>query len=337
VSGMACDAATVTVSPARVDLHGVRVHTVQSPYQVGTTTIRVLLPDNRASNERFSVLYVLPVEAHGEHRYGDGLTECKQHDLHNRYHLICVAPTFSDLPWYADHPSNLRLRQERYLLQVVLPFVDRTYPVTDRSNRRLLVGFSKSGWGAFSLLLRHPDLFAKAAAWDAPLMMHHPDRYGMQPIFGTEENFRRYQITRLLRSHAETLHGPPRLIVTGYGNFRQHHQEVHALLTELGIPHVYRDGPQRDHRWDSGWLAEAVRLLVRRRKQGENQQGRENRRPQLKSHEHQGHELNSPLIFWPSVLSCPSCFRRHRVLALEERARRHESLSNRADFHDGLH
>jgi hypothetical protein len=57
----------------------------------------------------------------------------------------------------------------------------------------LLLGFSKSGWGAlFSLLLRHPDVFGKAAAWDAPLVMDSPGRHGNGDIFGTPENFEKY-------------------------------------------------------------------------------------------------------------------------------------------------
>ena len=52
-------------------------------------------------------------------------------------------------------------------------------------------------------------------------------------------------------------------MLLGYDNFRSHYAAVHALLVELIIPHEDRDGPQRKHRWESGWLNEAVELLVR--------------------------------------------------------------------------
>ncbi len=111
-------------------------------------------------------------------------------------------PTFSHLPWFADHPSDPHIRQETYFLKVVLPFIERTYPVgTDRLSRALL-GFSKSGWGAWTLLLRHPDMFERAAAWDAPMTMEVP-RYGMAPIAGTQENFERYRVTTLLRERGK--------------------------------------------------------------------------------------------------------------------------------------
>ncbi len=241
----------------------VRVHEFSSPYQQGVTKVRILLPDVVQPEVRYRCLYVLPVEARDEHHYGDGLQECRQANIHNRFQLVCVAPTFSHLPWYADHPTDLEIRQESYFTRVVVPWVDENLPVQREAAGRLLVGFSKSGWGAFSLLLRHSDLFGRAAAWDAPLMMRRPDNYGMQPIFGTFANFQTYQISRLLREKSPELGNEPRLIHLGYGNFREHHERAESLLNEMGVRHVYRDGPPREHHWHSGWLPEAVELLVK--------------------------------------------------------------------------
>jgi hypothetical protein len=253
-----------TVSDAKRDSNGFLRHTVESPYQSGTTEIRVLAPDRLEKDARRPVVYVLPVEAGTGHRYGDGLIEVKTHDLHNRYGAIFVAPTFSHLPWYADHPTNPGIRQERYFLEIVVPFVEGRYPARPERDGRLLLGFSKSGWGAFSLLLRHPDRFGKAAAWDAPLTQDRPDRYGMGEIFGTPENLEPYCITKLLESRAAELgqQGEDRLILLGYGNFRAQHEQVHALMRTLKVPHAYRDGPKREHNWHSGWVPEAVELLL---------------------------------------------------------------------------
>lgn len=250
------------VSAARQDASGWLVHTVKSEFQAGETEIRVLVPQIPESARPYATLYVLPVEAGDGRRWGDAQQEILRHDIHNKYRLVCVYPTFSHLPWYADHPQQATIRQESYFLRVVVPFVERTYPVRHDSSGRLLVGFSKSGWGAFSLLLRHPDRFAKAAAWDAPLAMSQPNRYGMQEIFATQENFEGYRITSLLKQRAEELRTGSRLIHLGYGNFREQHLAVESLLQELQISHVFRDGPQRPHAWDSGWLPEAVQLLV---------------------------------------------------------------------------
>lgn len=251
------------ISAAKRDRNGFRVHTVRSAYQDAPTQLQVLLPYRMEKDQRYPVLYVLPVEAGESSRYGNGLLEVKKLDLHNKYGLICVQPTFARLPWYADHPSETTIRQEAYLLQVVLPFIERTYPAQTKAEGRLLLGFSKSGWGAFSLLLRHPRVFGRAAAWDAPMMLDRPGLYGSGDIFGTRENFEKYRISALLEKQADKLGKRARLALLGYGNFREHHQKLHEQMRRWKVPHVYQDGPKRKHDWHSGWVAQAVAFLAK--------------------------------------------------------------------------
>ncbi len=252
------------------NLDGAIVHTLDTPFQSAPTEIRVLLPDSVSDERRLPVLFVLPVEAGLGTRWGDGLSEIKRLDLHNKFGVICVAPTFSQLPWYADHPTSPDIRQEGYVVEAVLPLLRWYYPEArhDRDGR-LLVGFSKSGWGAWSLLLRHPNLFGRAAAWDAPLAMSEPGQFGSGPIFGSAENFRHYHIHQLLRDQQELLSEPSgenknniRLIHAGYGNFGKQHDATEELLNDLKIPHVFHQGPHRPHAWTSGWLPEMVSALV---------------------------------------------------------------------------
>ena len=85
----------------------------------------------------------------------------------------------------------------------------------------------------------------------------------MGPIFGNQANFNGYLVSDLVKRRAELLRVRKRLVLTGYfESFRPHHVAMHELLNELGVPHAYRDGPKRDHHWESGWLAEAVGLLL---------------------------------------------------------------------------
>lgn len=256
----------VTISPGKPDENGFLIHEVKAPDQSSATLIRVLLPTKRDPKQRFPVVYVLPVEAGSENRFGDGLKEVHRLALHDEFAAIFVAPTFSLLPWYADHPTKPEVRQESYFVNVVVPFVEKTYPAKPEANGRLLLGFSKSGWGAFSLILRHPDTFGRAAAWDAPLMMSKIGLYGNAPIFGTQENFEKYQFSKLIDTKSKPFLDDRRLILTGTGNFRDHHTKAHALLTDHKVKHEYRDGPTRKHDWHSGWVREATELLLQPRK-----------------------------------------------------------------------
>jgi S-formylglutathione hydrolase FrmB len=250
------------ISEAKNDGSGILSHTVECGYQDRPTTLRVLLPGKLEPGRRYPVVYVLPVEAGLENRYGDGLAEIAKLGLHEKYGVICVMPSFARLPWYADHPTNASIRQESYFLRVVLPFIEEKYPVLARSEGRLLLGFSKSGWGAWALLLRHPDRFGKAVAWDAPLRMDAPGKYGSGEIFGDAANFSQYQVSRLLEQQAGKLGDGKRLALLGHGNFRGEHQATHEAMTRLKIPHEYRDSPSRKHDWHSGWVAEGMAFLA---------------------------------------------------------------------------
>jgi S-formylglutathione hydrolase FrmB len=252
------------ISAASVDSDGFQQFQVRSAYQAGETIIRVLLPEGFQADRQYRVMFVLPVLAGPTYKqYGDGLDVIRRAGLHTRHQLICVSPSFSHLPWYADHPTNREIRQESYLLKVVLPWVREKYPIKAGAESCLLLGFSKSGWGAYSLLLRHPDLFGRAAAWDAPLNMAAPSKYGMSIVFENQQNFEPYRVTTLLERHATEYRGrPARFGLFGYGNFREQHTAVHDLMQRLEIPHEYRDGPARDHTWDSGWVPEAVEFLT---------------------------------------------------------------------------
>jgi S-formylglutathione hydrolase FrmB len=243
-----------------------RHHLLTSPRQSGPCSLKVLLPDHISPNinEKLRVLYLLPVEAGESTRWGNCFDEVVKLDLHNRHRLICVFPSFSDLPWYADHPSDQNRQQEAYFLRDVIPFVESNYPACSDAHSRLLVGFSKSGWGAWSLLLRNPDTFSRAAAFDAPMMMSEPGKYGSGPIFGSAENFQKYRITSLLSQRVEILKcGPARLSLFGKGNFESEHQQLIGLMRTSGIPLEVFSDRERSHSWNSGWLEEAVAWVAR--------------------------------------------------------------------------
>ena len=108
--------ASATVSDATKQKDGMLSHSVLSPFQAGKTKIDVLLPEQLRSDALHKVLYVLPVEPHDGRYCGDAMAEIRQHGFHNKYQLICVMPTFSHPPWYADHPSDPYIRQESHFL-----------------------------------------------------------------------------------------------------------------------------------------------------------------------------------------------------------------------------
>lgn len=251
------------------DKNEIKLHRIYSPFQKDSTTVRVILPDNFSIHKNYKVLYVLPVREEFNRKNGDGLVEIIKYDLHNKYNLICVSPGFTYSPWYADHSTDNTKQDESHFLKTVLPFVDENYPTIRTKEGRLLLGFSKSGWGALTLLLRNPEIFYKAAGWDIGIRIdtgpiEESERTKrIERLFGDKENFEKYRISTLLKNNGKQLGNKPRFFYYNTEGIRAKGGVViHSLMVELEIPHKYLFEPFRKHQWDSGWFPAAVEFLV---------------------------------------------------------------------------
>lgn len=240
-------------------------YTVSSTRQRFETIIRVLVPDEIERIEHPRVVYALPSSPELSHRSGDVIETVLAEDLHNRHGMVVVAPTYAEWPWMTDLPDNPMFEQVLYLLEDVLPVFDQRYP----GSRRLLVGYSKGGCASLQLLLRYPELFHACALFDSPIMKELPDQWEMPYYWGHPERYRDFAIPGLLRERGRALGDLARVAVLGYANFGtdapdwtfDHLAAGHALMDELGVPHVYDNSTYRAHRWDSGWLGQAFAAL----------------------------------------------------------------------------
>jgi hypothetical protein len=137
---------------------------------------------------------------------------------------------------------------------------------TSGTEQHWLIGFSKSGIGGQTLILRHPDKFTLAASWDFPADMNAYDEYGVTnsgASYGTDANFQaNYRLTSaLLAAHAAPFQANNRIWIGGYQLFQQDMTDYAALLTAQGIKHTTQTPTAMDHRWDSGWVPIALAAL----------------------------------------------------------------------------
>ena len=232
--------------------NGIETFVVTSDYQPQPANLYVLLPDGFATTNRYKVLYVLPAWQ----RSRDGIDEVKKQNLANKHNIICAGPDFCTMPWYVDNPTNSRIRYDSYLPDVIVPFIDKTYPTIAAPEGRLVMGFSKSGGGAVSLLLRHPEVFGRAGSWDGSVMADNRPEF-----YGTKQDFAHYYIPNLLAERADMLRDKPaRIAITGLGFGGT--VRAHALMNELRIPHYCDDTLRGSHDWKSGWLPPLVDILM---------------------------------------------------------------------------
>lgn len=249
---------------------GADVYTLHSPYLAAAEQVKVLVPDGYDKQRSCRVLYILPVEAGFKSHFGYGLKTLKDLDAHNRHDLILVQMGFPTAPWFGDHATDPQIRHSTYLRETVVPFIEKTYSTLGTREGRLLFGFSKSGWGAFSLLLRNPEFYGYAAAWDAPLMFT-TFHFGMEALFGTPAQLDAYRPDLLANQADGEFKERTRLVLGGeklWGTMRQppggrsHTVVFHELLTQNGVKHVYRPDLAAPHTWNAAWAGPLLEDLM---------------------------------------------------------------------------
>ncbi|HZS53367.1 MAG TPA: PQQ-dependent sugar dehydrogenase, partial [Bryobacteraceae bacterium] len=257
---------SMTVGTPTVDANGVKSYPVTSVYQGSAVQIiRVLEPTNPTPGKPRRFLYVLPVESGVtslSSTYSDGLEELRLLDVPNRFNITLIAPSFNYEPWYGDNISDPTARMESFIVNDLVPFGD-TFAQDSNIPQRFLIGFSKSGNGALFLILRHPNVFSEAAAWDCPAQLSDLSAYSALPMnFGTQANFNLYNIPALVSSNAQAFQSQNRLWISGdQAIFTADMTQLHQELTAASIPHTWVQGGARVHTWSSGWLDGAVTAL----------------------------------------------------------------------------
>ena len=257
----------VIEGPVKDDAKGIQVFTVSSPYTGGKNRIEVLLPDKLEPGKKYPVLYVLPVGGDFGGQYGDQIQEIRKSDAHNKYGIICVSMAFDKVPWYGCHATDKKIRHDEYIKLVVVPLIEKTFPASPLPEDRLLIGFSKSGWGGVSLFLRNLDFFGAVCSWDAPLMMDEKGlKWGSAKHFGTPEHAAAYVPVTLIKKHSSELAGKSkRMAIFGSSLYGKDTKEFHKLLDNLSVPHFYDNSLKGKHHWESGWLPKALDIFLEQR------------------------------------------------------------------------
>jgi enterochelin esterase-like enzyme len=151
-----------------------------------------------------------------------------------------------------------------YVIDDVIPYVRRHYPVLPGREATHLMGISMGGAGALYMAIDHPDRFASAAVFSAPVfdtdqVLAFLGKFlwrvlaRVQRVFGPpdRELHERENVYTRIRSR-DDLHGLSLLIGAGTrdaASLLETNRAFHDHLLRHGVPHrflVYRGG----HRWE---------------------------------------------------------------------------------------
>jgi S-formylglutathione hydrolase FrmB len=177
-----------------------RVQTVQFESKLVGKILpyNVLLPVNYnqldSRTKRYPVIYLL----HGlTGHYNNWLDNTRLVDYTAPYEFIIVMPEGND-GWYTDSVSLPTNKYESYILQELIPDVEKRFRAGSERESRAIAGLSMGGYGALKFGVKHPEMFVFAASLSGALdaaSWTEADLKGLefiwrtlQPVFGAEKS-----------------------------------------------------------------------------------------------------------------------------------------------------
>ena len=194
------------------------------------------------------------------------------------------------------------IRQQQYVVDVVLPCIEQLYSTERQASGRYLLGFSKSSLGALSLFLRHQNDFAAVGVYDnfdlAPSDKSFHE-WGLVLSYGDREQFEKLNPKSLIPIAASELKGSgPRIVVMTGNDDYAGVKQLRELLSKYDVPFQTKTLRVMPHDWRGQWLEELVSSIT------------ELRSPQLsRNNSVAGRSANSLGIysyFCPKQISVPS-------------------------------
>jgi pimeloyl-ACP methyl ester carboxylesterase len=182
-------------------------------------------------------LVFLPATAPGDRTYGtipELLPEFPAATVH--------AVRFPDLVWYN---REIRAQAVAQIRALNLP------PV-------VLVGFSKSGLGAWNIAREHPELVGAVIIFDAPVFRDVLPPWETDAFYADDKAWREDLPLRQMAGPARLFPaGLPLILVSG-ATFHDEMAELSRALCRIGIEHTFHSSPNYPHHWNSGWIEAAL-------------------------------------------------------------------------------
>lgn len=241
----------------------------------------VVLPDSYEEPNKEKVFYPTLYLLHGlSGHYSNWFSKTKLAEYAAQYEIIVVTPEGND-GWYTDSATVAADKYESYIMQELIPDVERRFRALKARKGRAIAGLSMGGYGALKFGVKYPDQFIFAASMSGALNAAtrtdaHPGfaweyvRPSIMQVFGEADSPTRvandlYELVRRLPSK--------RLVSLPFfyldcgteDGFLNTNRELAGIFLELKIPHEFRQLPGQHNwaYWDSQ-VREVLRIAAQR-------------------------------------------------------------------------
>lgn len=126
----------------------------------------------------------------------------------------------------------------------------------------ILVGFSKSGLGAWHIARTMTDHVLATLIFDAPVARAELPPWGTQPFCADDDAWQADLPLRNVQAFDAALPKTHRLVLISGANFHEEMGSLSQALSDIGHKHVFVDRRDMKHHWNSGWIEEGLKRFL---------------------------------------------------------------------------
>ncbi|MFC1452158.1 alpha/beta hydrolase-fold protein [Verrucomicrobiota bacterium] len=126
----------------------------------------------------------------------------------------------------------------------------------------VLVGFSKSGLGAWNIARTIPDLISGTIIFDAPVARASLPPWGTGPFYEDDSSWQEDLPLRTIDEFRSVMPKAHQLVLISGEGFHDEMCQFSDKLAKSGCRHTFLSRPRQKHRWDSGWIEEGLSEVI---------------------------------------------------------------------------
>ncbi len=141
--------------------------TLKSKLMARDMPYRIILPANYKTQKeaRFPVVYLL----HGLTGHFSNWTDKTKVSEYAKNHQFIIVTPEGDNGWYSDSVTAPNDKYESYIMQELVPEIDKNYRTLADREHRVIAGLSMGGYGGLKFGLKYPDKFTLIGSFSGAL------------------------------------------------------------------------------------------------------------------------------------------------------------------------
>lgn len=206
----------------------------------------VITPEGyKKSSKKFPVVYLLHGYSGNYATWAKSFKELKKQV--DQYDFIVIGVDGNYSSWYFDSLIDPTFKYETYIINELVPFVDKKYKTIASREGRAISGLSMGGHGALYLSFKHQDLFGAAGSMSGGVDFRpFPEKWDIKKRLGSiteyPENWDKNTVVNMLEWVKDN---KLKLIIDcGVDDFFiDVNRDLHAKMLALKVNHDYIERP----------------------------------------------------------------------------------------------